>query len=295
MPEKQASGLSDSLADVFKDVSDGWNITKTDVVHLGHVLGSFIVGGLVPFLSADVFPSLKNYLDSGALVTPQGLVVAGITATLSALWTLAGKAPSNSPLAIATQLIPNSVIQTEIKNLATSAGSAVENSIKKAGLFFIGFLLLASIAQATNPIGVPLGMVPSNGENCWLAMPFTNVNEYTLNNQTNYGLGVAYGLAFANVTPSTPTSVNIDPFVFLAVYDSVEIADWVNHTGPLSDDYGLMLGLPRLDSSIPEICLTLNWNSLTNGDPFKQSATIGIATSFPTDILSNFLVRKINF
>ena len=162
--------------------------------------------------------------------------------------------------------------------------------MKNLILGFIFALLMVGNCFATNPIGVPLNP-PPQGEDDFLFMPFTNVNTYTVNSKTNYGLGVAWGLAFANVLPEDQGHSMIQPFAYFAPYASVEIANWVNSgaNAPWSVDYGLMFGLPQLDSTIPEIGLTVNWNSLTG-----NQSTVGVVLAFPTDILSNVLVRKIN-
>ena len=159
----------------------------------------------------------------------------------------------------------------------------------KQFLIILVFLMVGN-CFASNPIGVPLNP-PVGGEDDLVLMPFTNVNAYTVNTKTNYGLGLAWGLAFANVQPETATSVDIQPYAFIAPYASVEIANWINSQGnaPWSVDYGLMIGLPQLDTAIPEIGLTINWNSLTG-----NTSSIGIVLAFPTDILSDKLVRKIN-
>lgn len=158
-------------------------------------------------------------------------------------------------------------------------------------LFLLGFSMLSASAYAANPIGVPVNP-PEGGEDDLVVMPFNNINTYTTQGKTNYGLGLAYGIAFANLMPVSVGKVQVSPYSYFAIYTSVEIAPWLNSTGPLSVDYGFMVGLPQLDQSIPEIGITGNWNSL-DGQFLQGSPTLGIQLAFPLDILSGSLIRKI--
>lgn len=263
-------------------------------------IGHALLGAVVGFVLPSIQQAIQAYLSTpGASISflfhPAGLVPILVSATIGGLLA-AGK---NSPIS-AVNLLAGNVTPAQAANAASIIDAKVLAAIPvakpvtvapvKTAMFFISLLLLTASAFATNPIGVPLNP-PVNGEDDLLFMPFTNVNAYTVNTKTNYGLGVAWGLAFANVQPNSATSVDISPYAFFAPYASVEIANWINTQGqsPLSVDYGIMVGLPQLDSAVPEIGFTVNWNSLTG-----NTSTLGIVLAFPTDILSDALVRKIN-
>ncbi len=119
-----------SFGDFFtKDIPAGFAVVKTDIVHVAHVVGVAVGGAIVPFVVANIVPAIKTTLMtdavSGLAITPAGLVVAGVTAGLSALFAIAGKAPDNSIVKQVTDAIPASVATAEINKIAGDAGKLV--------------------------------------------------------------------------------------------------------------------------------------------------------------------------
>jgi len=278
---------------------------------LAHIFGQVLKNNLYPIsdfaihlligvVGGAVLPAVKSYiLMPGAPLTFGGLTPVITGAFLTGIVSALKHDPSQIISTLAANVTPdqianaNTVIDAKVLALIPKPKSAVPPS---AGLFLIGLLLLAGSSFAANPIsviGVPVS--PTLQEDDFLLMPFTNVNIYTANGKTNYGLGVAYGLAYANVNPQGDGSYQVSPFCYVAPYCSLEIANWINSAtlSPVSVDYGLMVGLPQLDPSIAQVGLTINWNSLNN--QFLDShPTIGISAAFPLDVLSGGLLRKIN-
>lgn len=152
---------------------------------------------------------------------------------------------------------------------------------------FFAFLLLASTANAgwlTDPIQPPVG-----GEVDWILAPIGAL-EFAPSTPSNYGLTLAESVGIAKVLPADATHVVISPYFFVGAFVAADIGMWVNSNGTqaISIDYGIMVGLPKLDDTLPEVAFSAAWNSINRGD-----AKLMINVAFPADILSDILVHKL--
>lgn len=154
-------------------------------------------------------------------------------------------------------------------------------------LLLVALLLLPCLANAgwlTTPIQPAQG-----GEVDWILAPIGAL-EFAPSTPSNYGLTLAESIGIARVLPADPSHVVISPYFFVGGFVAADIGMWVNSNGQqaISLDYGLMVGLPKLDDTLPEVAFSAAWNSINRGD-----AKLMINVAFPADILPDILVHKL--
>jgi len=154
-------------------------------------------------------------------------------------------------------------------------------------LLFAVLMLLAPVVNAgwlTSPIQVPPG-----GEIDWVLAPIGAI-EFAPSTPSNYGLVLAESIGLANVLPADQSHVVVSPYFFVGGFVAADIGMWVNSNGQsaISLDYGLMVGLPKLDDTLPEVAFSAAWNSINRGD-----AKLMINVAFPADILPDILVHRL--
>lgn len=265
---------------------------------------------LMAFLVAH--PVVKNFLDWAV----KSVLVAVASYVMTALNPSQGSTFNFAGLAAVVGLTVKAVIQhafdvfllnsapaTPQATLALKRGGSVPpqisgGSMKKIGLFFALFLLMASTAMAWDLPGAPFSygpqfqklalIAPVSTENDWILMPITDVN-FNLGQADNYGLGAAYGLVFAAVQPEDATHVNVNPFFFIGPFISANVGEFVNSNGKdaPSAEFGFVVGLPKLDANIPEIGVQCGWD--TRGGP----AILSIDASFPLMIAPDSTIVKL--
>lgn len=150
------------------------------------------------------------------------------------------------------------------------------------------FLMFASLGFC-NPL-TGIGTVPAGGEDDLILAPVGSI-EFNPSTSNNYGLALTESVAFAKVLPGQDANhVVISPYGFAGVFMAANIGQWAATNGGAawSIDYGLMIGLPKLDESIPEVAFAASWNTIERGD-----AKLMINVAFPADILSSVLVHKL--
>ena len=155
-------------------------------------------------------------------------------------------------------------------------------------LFLLLALTLISSVAVAGPIGLAINP-PAGGEDAFILAPIGAL-EFNPTTKADYGLAISESLAFARLFPADDKHVVISPYAFVGVFAAANIGKWVDTNGnaPLSVDYGFMVGLPKLDMTIPEVAFSLKWNSINRG-----AAQIMVNAAFPSDILSDILVSKL--
>lgn len=151
--------------------------------------------------------------------------------------------------------------------------------------------VLSPRSVMANPIGVPVNPGPVGSSEDALLMAPIGALEFNPSNSNNYGLALSESLVFGNVIRVDDSHVAISPFVFVGLFGAANIGEWVNTNGGAAwnIDYGVMVGLPKLDTTLPEVAFSATWNSEVRG-----SAKMMINVAFPVDILPDVLCRKIN-
>ena len=119
-PVKTGDFLS-SIGAFFGDVGKGIGVASNDVVHAAGAVGSFIVGGVVPFLAATDVPALKAYFMAGGALNLPGIIAVVVGSTLTGLVTLAAKSPDNVIATASTLLTP-----ADIAMIASYAAAKVQ-------------------------------------------------------------------------------------------------------------------------------------------------------------------------
>ena len=149
-------------------------------------------------------------------------------------------------------------------------------------------VLLFLLMLAPSPVmAVPLTAVapaPVNQDSFILA-PIGAI-EFNPSTKDNYGLAISESISFAQLLPGPDeTHLVVSPYAFFGVFCAANIGQWVatNAHADIAFDYGLMVGLPKLDVSIPEVAFSYN---------FRDNAFL-INVAFPADILPSFLVHKL--
>ena len=152
---------------------------------------------------------------------------------------------------------------------------------------FVAFMLMSSLSYAgalTTPISVP-----STGAQEFVLAPIGAL-EFNPSTPNNYGLAVAESVCLANLMPADSSHVFVSPVLFVGVFAAANIGKWVATNGGASwsIDYGIMVGLPKLDDTLPEVAFSASWNTQERGD-----AKIMINAAVPVDILPDVLVHKL--
>jgi hypothetical protein len=150
----------------------------------------------------------------------------------------------------------------------------------------VGLFLLVMLACSPS-FAVPLTAVaPTNvGEDDIILAPIGAI-EFNPSTKDNYGLAISESISFAQLLPGPDSNhVVVSPYAFFGVFCAANIGQWVatNAHADVQFDYGLMVGLPKLDVSIPEVAFSYN---------FRDSAFL-INVAFPADILPAILVHKL--
>lgn len=153
--------------------------------------------------------------------------------------------------------------------------------------FFILFSLLMvmgfSVGNA-NQLFATLNP-PSTGEDDFILAPIGSA-EFNPSTANNYGLAISESLTFANVLPGQDSKhVVVAPYAFVGFFGAANIGQWVASNGGANWvlDYGVMVGLPKLDASIPEVAFSYNF----------RDGNFLINIAFPADILPTLLVHKL--
>jgi hypothetical protein len=126
---------------------------------------------------------------------------------------------------------------------------------------------------------------PAGGEDDFILAPVGAI-EFNPSTKDNYGLAISESIAFARVLPGQDNKhVIVAPYGFFGIFGAANIGKWVDTNGGAAWllDYGLMVGLPKLDEGIPEVAFS--WNIRDN--------SLMINVAFPADILPAFLVHKL--
>ena len=125
---------------------------------------------------------------------------------------------------------------------------------------------------------------PVGGEDDFILAPIGAI-EFNPSTKDNYGLALSESISFARVFPGSDNKhVIVSPYGFLGFFGAANIGQWVATNGGANwiVDYGVMIGLPKLDEAIPEVAFSYN---------FRDGAVM-INVAFPADILPGFLVHK---
>lgn len=175
-----------------------------------------------------------------------------------------------------------------LRALLNIFGNPQSTSASVLLLVLLGGMLVGTPASA-NPLGVPLNP-PALGEDDFLLAPIGAI-EFNPTTPNNYGLAISESFAFAHVLPSDDKHVVVEPYGFVGLFGAANIGQWVATNGGASwsVDYGIMVGLPKLDASVPEVAFSATWNTINRGD-----AKLFINIAFPADILPDLLCRKLN-
>lgn len=149
-------------------------------------------------------------------------------------------------------------------------------------------LMFLTGSAFANPLTTPISVNPS-GEDLWGYAPIGAI-EFNPSNSDNYGLAISESLFFGHVVQSDPTHVVVSPYFFTGLFAAANIGAWAQSNGNanISVDYGIMVGLPKLDSTLPEVAFSATWNTINRGD-----AKLFIDVAFPADILSDILVHRL--
>jgi len=257
------------------------NILKPSVSYLWHVIGGSVTGAILPTIYQS---ALDGHLTVASTVST---IVAGLVGALVGY----GQHSNNQLVALgASQITPDmqKAIDQKVSDAITNAIQSKPQT-PKAGMVLALLGLMSLTPVLANPIGVPLNPGP-NGEDALVMAPLGAL-EFNPSNSSNYGLAFSESLAFAHVTMADDSHVAIDPYLFVGLFGAANIGGWVNSNGgePWTLDYGVMVGLPKLDATLPEVAFSAKWNSEVRG-----SAVMMINVAFPVDILPDVLCRKIN-
>ena len=126
---------------------------------------------------------------------------------------------------------------------------------------------------------------PQGGEDDFILAPIGSI-EFNPSTPNNYGLAISESIAFAKVLPGQDSNhVVVSPYAFFGIFVADDIGQWVSTNGgsAMLFDYGIMVGLPKLDESIPEVAFSVNFRN--------QALMVNVA--FPADILSSVFVHKL--
>ena len=160
--------------------------------------------------------------------------------------------------------------------------------MKSLKILLVGFALFLVSSAYANPLA---GISPVTApEDDFIIAPI-GAAEFNPSTPNNYGLAISEAFAFAKLMPGPDSNhVAVSPYFFVGPFICANIGQWVSTNGnsPWSLDYGLMVGLPKLDETLPEVAFSATWNSITGGP-----AKLTIDVAFPVDILNNILVHKL--
>lgn len=148
--------------------------------------------------------------------------------------------------------------------------------------FFLSFLFLVGCGPAFAGWGITS---PTTPEDDFILGPIGAV-EFNPSNSSNYGLAVSESLCYAKLSAGPDSGHTlVDPYAFVGLFAAADIGPWVNTNGGQSIlvDYGVMVGLPKLDVTLPEVAFS--WNVRTN--------TLLINAAFPVDVIANVLCKKL--
>jgi hypothetical protein len=157
----------------------------------------------------------------------------------------------------------------------------------------IFFLILLCVGMSAHSFGGALSGItspPAGGENAWVIAPI-GAAEFNPSSSNNYGLAISEAIGYANLLPGADSShVVVSPYAFVGPFLAANIGQWVATNGgaQISFDYGLMIGLPKLDATLPEVAFSATWNTVNH-----QGCKLLIDVAFPADILSDILVHKL--
>jgi len=227
---------------------------------------------------------VKAFLGSAAFHSFYHAVLAGATGFLATN----GFNPSKAWISGLVAAVLGGVIGWLNGNDPVPATPSTGAQGQKITAWILGFFLLASVGSA-NPLQA-LAQPPSTGEDIFVLAPIGAV-EFNPSSPNNYGLAVAESIGFVNVLPGADSKhVVVSPYGFVGFFGAANIGQWVasNGNAPWSIDYGIMVGLPKLDQSIPEVAFSATWNSIQRGD-----AKLMINVAFPADILPSILVHPL--
>lgn len=110
--------------------------------------------------------------------------------------------------------------------------------------------------------------------------------EFNPSTSNNYGLAISESICYAELSQGPdPNHTLVSPFAFVGLFAAANVGQWVatDANAPVVIDYGVMVGLPKLDVTLPELAFSYNFR--TNG--------FLIDAAFPADILSNVLLKKL--
>ena len=153
---------------------------------------------------------------------------------------------------------------------------------QKIGMF-LAFFLMAGMASA-NPLAA-IAQPPAGGEDVFVVAPIGSI-EFNPTTKDNYGLAFTECISFAKVLPGQDANhVMVSPYVFVGIFGAANIGDWVAANGGAAwqFDYGPMVGLPKLDDTLPEVAFSYN----------LRTSQFMINAAFPVDILPSILVHKL--
>lgn len=126
---------------------------------------------------------------------------------------------------------------------------------------------------------------PSAPEDDFILGPIGAV-EFNPSNSNNYGLAISESLCYAKLSQGPDSNHTlVEPYGFVGLFAAADIGQWVdtNAQAAVVIDYGIMVGLPKLDVTLPEVAFSYNFR--TNG--------FLIDAAFPADVIANVLCKKL--
>lgn len=150
--------------------------------------------------------------------------------------------------------------------------------------FLLMALLLLSVPAFSMQLFAPLNP-PAGGEDDFILAPIGSV-EFNPTTKDNYGLAFTECISFSKIIPGTDSKhVIVSPYVFIGIFGAANIGKWVDANGgaPWEFDFGPMVGLPKLDETLPEVAFAYN----------LRNSSFMINVAFPADILPSILVHKL--
>lgn len=147
---------------------------------------------------------------------------------------------------------------------------------------FAVLLLMAGCSSAMADWGI---QSPASPEDAFILGPIGAV-EFNPSNSNNYGLALSESFVYGKLS-SGPDSNHtlVSPYAFIGLFVAADVGQWVdtNANAPVVFDYGIMVGLPKLDVTLPEVAFSYNFR--TNG--------FLIDAAFPADVIANVLCKKL--